>query len=448
MEISLIGKRIHIPKMVEDWWEFDRAFSAKVMAGDWANMTRKELGYTEIQVAMLAVAIAACSVIGKDQQTPQTIDQLYSPSGEIVPINMFGQSEIFYSVRPEFIDLGLVAQQVQVIQLDNSDQYTAMQIMEVQDANGENFYNFMFQAKDGQVKQEWAVLIDDTFYELNITETNGKNAFVPDLTVPVGELTDSQLKVFLPGEEGIVPIPTADIIGFFSGVQPVLAADEATSTPKPTETPTPNKLPTKNVPRADNSPVAPVTPVPKVEVPLVAPPTLTPIYEIPVAPNAGWEPVNDGSGEIRINSLGVDPCPNTQEPPQDVPIDLNNPEEAPLLGQTRYICRKVPQGEITLKLVLHYVSATATEAPKFFTTPGGHKLPLGSHLEVFGDGNRYITPPLIDNLCPGMNDTIDDMSYDDRYPNGGKEYTCIWNDKFMGGAWVDGRTLVYPPKQP
>lgn len=69
MEISLIGKRIHVPKLVGDWLEFDRAFSAKVMAGDWRNMRKEDLAYGASQL-ILAAAIAACGLTDRGSSKP------------------------------------------------------------------------------------------------------------------------------------------------------------------------------------------------------------------------------------------------------------------------------------------------------------------------------------------------------------------------------------------
>ncbi len=251
MEISLIGKRVHVPKLVSDWLDFDRAFSAKVMAGNWRGMREKDLIYAGIQ-ATLAAALVGCAVVGRDLKTEGTPTLAYSPSGEIVPVNMFGQDTIFYSAQPAFVELGLSARQVEVVQLGGSDQYTALQLMEVQDKKGETFYNLMFQGKNSQVKQEWAVLLADSpqspesvLYQLDLVSENGHNVFVANMDKPLGNLTPTQLQINLPGENGVVPVPTADLIGLFTGVHPVLAADESTSTPVATLMPTPRPIPTE-----------------------------------------------------------------------------------------------------------------------------------------------------------------------------------------------------------
>ncbi len=141
-----------------------------------------------------------------------------------------------------------------------------------------------------------------------------------------------------------------------------------------------------------------------------------------------------------LNDVFTDPARIFSTHPL-IPTPTRTPTDIPTVVTLK------PTGEIII-VPTPTREATATEAPKSFITPGGKELPLGSHLDATGDENRYITPPLVDNLCPGMNDITNDMPYDDRYPEGGREYRCVWNDKFMGGVWVGGVTLVYPPKQP
>lgn len=88
------------------------------------------------------------------------------------------------------------------------------------------------------------------------------------------------------------------------------------------------------------------------------------------------------------------------------------------------------------------------EAPKSFITPRGKELPLGSHLDEFGNGDMYVTSFLAYDPCPDVAKIDDPMLYDPKYEKGGVEFMCFWDDVFNGGAWVDGRRLVYPPKQP
>jgi len=68
-----MGKRIHIPKLVNNWLEFDRAFSAKVMAEDRSRMTKPELEYAALQTVStiaLAIALTACGRILSTQNKP------------------------------------------------------------------------------------------------------------------------------------------------------------------------------------------------------------------------------------------------------------------------------------------------------------------------------------------------------------------------------------------
>ena len=256
---DIFNRKVSVPEWMAKWWKFDQAFSARVMAGGWANMTKKELGYAEIQTAILALAVAGCAVIGKDQKPLPTVDQLYSPAGEMVPMNMFGQSVIFYSTHPEYIELGLVAEQVQVIQLEDSGIYKAMQIMEVQDADGDLIYNIMFQTKKGEVEQEWVVLINDTFNKLDIVQKDGKTEFVADMGSNMGQITPTEIIIDTPKEDAQIPISLDSVIGLISGAKPVLAADEATSTleSSPTFTPTETSTPTATATETATPPLIP-----------------------------------------------------------------------------------------------------------------------------------------------------------------------------------------------
>ncbi len=65
--IDIFDRKALVPEWMAKWWEFDRDFSAKVMAGDWTKMRKEDVIYGSIQ-GILAVAIAACGAIGENRK--------------------------------------------------------------------------------------------------------------------------------------------------------------------------------------------------------------------------------------------------------------------------------------------------------------------------------------------------------------------------------------------
>mgnify|MGYP001579248761 FL=1 len=67
--IDIFNSKVPIPEWVARGLEFDRAFSAKVMAGDWRNMKKEDVMYAGSQ-ALLALAVAACGLVDRGPSKP------------------------------------------------------------------------------------------------------------------------------------------------------------------------------------------------------------------------------------------------------------------------------------------------------------------------------------------------------------------------------------------
>ena len=72
--VDIFNRKASVPEWIAKWWEFDRTFSVKVMAGEWWRMTKEERGYGKLQAGVnlfIATAIGACAVSSRDQKTPE-----------------------------------------------------------------------------------------------------------------------------------------------------------------------------------------------------------------------------------------------------------------------------------------------------------------------------------------------------------------------------------------